>query len=119
MILSLSCKAQQIQVPNLDTKIIGTWMSNDDATYKIIFSNNGDYKSYINNVLSSVFTYEITTQCNGQTLTENYDIFLKVIDTEDLDTYCHLLNGIHTDANGLTTLSLTSEGGKLWLYTKQ
>ncbi len=119
MILSLSCKAQQIQVPNLDTKIIGTWIHNEDNNVKLVINSMGKIFDYYENILTDTYNYQITTQCSGRTTTANYHIFLKLIDTEDLDTYCHLLNGIHTDAKGLTTLSLTSEGGKLWLYTKQ
>ena len=114
-----SCKAQGIQQPNLETEIIGSWISNDDPTYKLVFTQNGYEKSYYNNTLSSTFTYSITTECNGQTLTTNYDIFLRVVDTEDNEIYCHFLNGIHTNQNGVKTLSITTERGKLELYTKQ
>lgn len=114
-----NCKAQQIQQPNLESEIIGTWISNDDSTYKIVFTQNGYERSYHNNILSSTFIYSITTQCNGQTLTESYDIFLKVVDADDSEVYCHFLNGIHTDENGVKTLSIRTERGKLELYTKQ
>ncbi|MCF6295457.1 MAG: hypothetical protein L3J25_07185 [Flavobacteriaceae bacterium] len=121
VLLSFSCRAQQIQIqePNLSDNIIGTWLSNEEPTHKLVFTVNGLQQSYHNNTLSSTFSYSITTQCKLQTLTTNYDIFLKVIDLEDNEVFCHLLNGIHTDTNGVITLSITSERGKLYLYTKQ
>ncbi|WP_299163118.1 hypothetical protein [uncultured Tenacibaculum sp.] len=60
LVLSLSCKAQQLQEPNLDTKILGTWIHNDDSNIKLVINSND-----------------------------------------------------------ITTLSITSERGKLHLYTKQ
>lgn len=112
-------KAQQIQEPNLSTKIIGTWLAEDDPTQTLVFSMDGHLKIYFNNVLSSDYLYFITTQCKNQTLYANYDIFLKLIDTDDNEEYCELLNAIHTDENGVITLSITSERGQLELYIKQ
>lgn len=117
--LTYSFTNAQVQQPNLASEIIGTWIAEDDPTYKLVFTQNGHMKTYYNNVLSSDFLYSITTQCNGQILTTDYDIFLKLIDTEDNDTACNFLNGIHTATNGVKTLSITSESGKLTLYTKQ
>ncbi|QMU63747.1 MAG: hypothetical protein GKR88_05215 [Flavobacteriaceae bacterium] len=119
LIVSLSCKAQQIQEPNLDSKIIGTWIHNEDNNVKLIFSSNGKLYHYYDNALTDTYDYWITTECNGRITTANYDIFLKLTDNEDLDTTCDLLSAIHTDSNGVTTLSITSERGKLHLYTKQ
>ena len=116
VVLSFNCKAQQ---PNLAIKIVGTWISNNDSTYKLIFTSDGLQKSYYDNILSSTFSYTITTKCKDQILTTDYDIFLKVIDIDDNETYCHLLNGIHTENNGVKTLSITTERGKLYLFTKQ
>ncbi len=118
IVLSFSCKAQQIQDPNLSDNIIGTWISNEESTHKLVFTTNGLQQSYHNNTLSSTLSYSITTQCKLQALTTNYDIFLKVIDLENNEVFCLLLNGIHTDTNGVITLSITSESGKLLLFTK-
>jgi len=119
-VLSFSCKAQQIQQPNLATEIIGTWVSNDEPEYKVLFTSNGLRREYINNDLQlETYQYSIVNSCNGQTLTENYQIFLKITDIEDGNVTCDFLNGIHTDSNGVMTLSITTERGKLYLYTKQ
>lgn len=118
-IMSFSSAMSQVQQPNLSTEIIGTWIAENDNTYKLVFTQAGHMKTYFNNVLSSDFLFSITTQCRGQILTSNYDIFLKLIDTEGNDIYCNYLNGIHTDSSGIKTLSIRTESGKLTLYTKQ
>lgn len=118
-----NCSSQitpiQVQQPNLNSEILGSWVSNDDPNHKLVFSQNGSHTVYYNNLLSASYTYSITTQCKSQTLRGNYNIFLKITDTEDNETYCQLLNGIHTDENGVKTLSITIDRGKLYLYTKQ
>ncbi|HRB29885.1 MAG TPA: hypothetical protein PK872_00115 [Ferruginibacter sp.] len=117
--MSSSYTRAQTQQPNLNTEIIGTWIAEDEPNYKLVFSQDGHMKTYFSNVISSDFIYSITTLCSGQTLTADYNIFLKLIDTENNSTYCNFLNGIHTDSSGVKTLSIRSERGKLTLYTKQ
>lgn len=120
--VTFNCKAQQIQEPNLATNIIGTWILDDDPKVKFVFTSGGKNLQYYNNVLSdNTYTYSIGTSCKGETLTGNYDIFLRIVDTnvEFGDTTCDFLNGIHTDSRGVTTLSLTSERGELEVFTKQ
>ncbi|HMT97399.1 MAG TPA: hypothetical protein PKC62_11980 [Ferruginibacter sp.] len=118
-LFSYSYTNAQVQQPNLSTEIVGSWIAENDNNYKLVFTQDGHMKTYLSNVLSSDFIYSITTQCNGQILNANYDIFLKLTDTEDNDTYCNFLNGIHTGNSGIKTLSIRTESGKLSLYTKQ
>ena len=124
--LSYSCKAQttfeqeqqQAQVDSYSVGIVGTWVSNDDPLWKTIYTSNGEKKDYYEDVLISKETYVITTTCNGQTLTTTYTLFLKSIDSEN-NTTCDFINGIHTDSSAVITLSITTDGGKLFLFTKQ
>jgi hypothetical protein len=119
LVLSFSCKAQQIQEPNLSGNIIGTWISNEDPLLKVTYTTNGERKDLYENLLSDTYKYSITDSCNGQKLAENYHIFLRLTNLLGSDVTCNFINGIHTDSNGIVTLSITSERGKLYLFTKQ
>ena len=111
--VTFNCKAQQLQEANLETNIIGTWILNDDPKVKYIFTSGGKFLQYYNNELMfTSCTYSIGTSCKGQTLTGNYDIFLRITSTsiEFGDTTCYIINTINTDSSGVITLSLTSAG---------
>lgn len=96
--------------------IIGTWVSNDDVLWKMSFDENGEREDYYENVLNGKYAYYISDSCNGQTLQD--EIFLISIDAT-LDKTCDILNGFHEDSNGVITLSITTERGKLYLFTKE
>ncbi len=118
LVMIFSCKAQQILQPNLAVKILGTWISNDEPEYKIEFTNNGLQREYINNKLQQeVYSYKLISTCGNNTRNNN-ELFLKIFTNEN-DATCDFLNGIHTDSNGVKTLSITTERGKLYLFTKQ
>lgn len=113
-----SCKAQQLgQQNNYATEIVGTWYSNDDPLWKITFTNNGLRKDYYENELTETYSYSISNSCNNQIL--HGEFFLKTTE-ESSSISCDILNGFHTDTtNGEITMSITSERGKLYLFTKQ
>jgi hypothetical protein len=99
--------------------IVGTWISNDDELWKITFTLSGERKDYYENVLVETTSYQIMNTCGSLTRSNN-ELFLKTIgQMGQNEVVCDLFNGIHTDENGLQTLSLTSERGKLYLFTKQ
>ncbi|MFI0429956.1 hypothetical protein [Mariniflexile sp. HMF6888] len=116
------CKAQSQseRITAYKTKIIGTWLSKDDPEYKIVFTNQGNQLEYVNGQLQTeVYLYSITSSCNSNS--NGYDIYLKRRQSiDDLnDNACDIVNNIHTDANGVTILSITNDRGQLELYTKQ
>ncbi|MFC5194552.1 hypothetical protein ACFPH8_04340 [Bizionia hallyeonensis] len=121
MVISYSCKAQvlpPISQPNWGNEIIGTWISNDDLDYKIEFTSNGVQKEYIGNVLQDgTYNYALTMSC-GSNINNGFDVYLKR-DISSNDFVCDVINNIHTDDNGVKTLSITTESGKLEIYTKQ
>lgn len=99
------------------SEIVGTWVSNNDTLWKISFSSNGIRKDYYENVLTDTYNYVISNNCGSQILTN--ELFIKTKDSLN-ETSCDVLNGIHNEpSTGTTTLSITSESGKLYLFTKQ
>jgi hypothetical protein len=98
-------------------EIVGTWVSNDDELWKITFTLSGERKDFYENLLVETASYQITNTCDNLTRSNN-ELFLKTSNTNN-GVVCDLFNGIHTDSNGIQTLSLTSERGKLYLFTKQ
>jgi len=116
-----SCKAQsQLEVLNNYTNnIIGTWTSEDDSNHKIEFTSNSACNIYVNNVLESTFYYILGTTC-GTNSNNGYDIFLKLKENNLNTEYtCEVINNISTDSNGIITLSITTERGKLETYIKE
>ena len=118
MLLSITygCKAQsQLQISNYNTEIIGTWVSNEDFSYKRVFTSNGICNDYSEEELVSTYTYNISTSCEEEN-TLGF-IYLNLID-EDNDKYCFEINAINE--NNSNVLSLTGlMRGKIQLYTKQ
>jgi hypothetical protein len=116
----LSCKAQSQlqQINTYNTQIIGIWLSVDDPEYKIEFTNQRVQREYINNQLQEeTYQYSISSSC-GSNSNNGFDIYLKR--QSDLDDYaCDVINNISTDSNGIVTLSITTERGKLDIYVKQ
>lgn len=100
------------------TEIIGTWILNDDHLSKSEFKSNNKRIDSYEGIIIDNSTYSITGTCNGESLSIN-EYFLKSVDTDDNFTSCEIINNIHTDSNGVKTLSLTSERGELITYTKQ
>lgn len=116
----ISCKAQSqlAQINTNNTEIVGTWVSENDSTYKIEFTSNGIQKEYINNVTQQeTNSYEIVSSCGANT-NNDVDLYLKRY-TSSSDFVCDIINNISTNQNGETILSITSERGKLELYIKQ
>lgn len=117
--MSYFCKAQtQPNVPD-SVAIIGTWVSENDPTHKLVFTSNGRMEEYHNNSFEGYFLYSLIKTCNGQTSSNINNVYLKLKDPQDGEIFCHVLNGIRTGTNNITTLSITLERGKLCLYTKQ
>lgn len=113
-----SCRAQS-QVENLNSytsEIIGTWISEEDSSYKIEFTSSGIYNIYIDDELEDTYSYSLATSCG--TNANSYDIFLKT-QSNFIDYTCDVINNIYSDSSGLITLSITSERGQLNIYIKQ
>ncbi|WP_299116171.1 hypothetical protein [uncultured Winogradskyella sp.] len=119
-VLFLNCKAQSQaqQIINYNSLIIGTWISEDDPDYKIEFTSQGIQKEYVNNELQEeIYQYSIIPSC-GSNSNNGFDVFLKR-QTNIIDYTCDIINNIHTDSNGIITLSITTESGQLDRYIKQ
>jgi len=105
----------QLPQQNINSEIIGSWVSEDDANNKLTFNSNGECKEFYNNVLVDTYTYSISHQCANES--DNKAWFLKMIDSDDLDERCYELYGANADSsNTLSIRDLTT--GKIFLYNK-
>ncbi|QMU63669.1 MAG: hypothetical protein GKR88_04805 [Flavobacteriaceae bacterium] len=116
-ILLLGLIVMSFSSNNQQPDVVGTWISNDDNLWKITFTNDGKRKDYYEGELIVTYTYNISSSCGEETLTDEY--FIKSEEQDGLGYSCDLINNIYTDSNGEVTLSITSENGKLHLFTKQ
>ncbi|MGC6431732.1 MAG: hypothetical protein ACON5F_11870 [Jejuia sp.] len=115
---TIGCKAQSQleQLNNYKTLILGTWVSEDDSSHKIEFTSKNTCKIYIDNELEETYEYLLDTAC-GKNSNNGYDVFLKTL-TDINSSTCDIINNIHVDSNGVTTLSITTERGQLEIYLK-
>ncbi|MBG7612522.1 hypothetical protein IU405_09720 [Polaribacter sp. BAL334] len=117
--LTFGCRAQsqKQRLTKYKALIIGTWISQEDSSYKIEFTRDNKLKIFIDNNLEEMTTYEITTSCNSNS-SNYYDIFLKIqIDSTSYN--CDILRNIITESSSKTILSITTERGQLEKYIKQ
>lgn len=113
-----NCKGQtqQEKIEEYKTKIVGTWVSDDDSDYKIKFSTDGIQKEYIDNqIQSESYNFSIVSSCDENS-NNGFDIYLKREYSGDIT--CDVLNNIILNDNGKLTLSITTQRGKLHTYTK-
>lgn len=111
----VSCKAQAPQ-QNVENKIIGTWIAEDDTKVKLIFNTDGTLVEYYNNELMDTFNYTISHQCGTES--DNNAWFLETSDQSELDIRCYEIYGANPNNNG--TLSIRDmTTGKIFIYNKQ
>ncbi len=112
MILSLSCKAQQIQEKKL---IIGTWIPDGSPDSHSVFTLDGSLKKYSNNQLFKTYNWSISEDKSVDgALTHS---FLKLIDVNSINTiYEYEINGL----SDTKMLLVTTQPKISYLYfTKQ
>ncbi|WP_445747710.1 hypothetical protein [Polaribacter sp.] len=117
--LTFGCRAQsqEQRLTKYKALIIGTWISQEDSSYKIEFSKDNKLKIFIDNNLEEITSYELTTTCNSNS-NNSYDIFLKIqIDSSSYN--CDIISNMITESSGKTKLSITTERGQLEKYIKQ
>ncbi len=95
-------------------EIIGTWINEEDTSYKLVFLDTGVLNEYVNNVLMGTLTYTISHSC-GLTSDPNYE-FLEKIESDGA-TYCYEINGINVDNSGILSIR-SMENGKLYIFNK-
>ena len=105
------------RIMDCKTNIIGIWLSESDADYKIEFTSDGYQKEYLNNVLQTeVALYFIQKSC-GLNQDNGFDIFL-VRKLQGQSLVCEVINNLYIK-NNLYILTLTNERGQLEKYIKQ
>ena len=99
------------------TNIIGIWLSESNADYKIEFTSDGYQREYLDNVLQSeVVLYFIQKSC-GLNQDNGFDIFL-VRKLQGQSLVCEVINNLYIK-NNQYLLTLTNERGQLEKYIKQ
>ncbi|MFK7749912.1 MAG: hypothetical protein AB8B65_16080 [Kordia sp.] len=104
-----------------EKEIIGIWQSQDDPNYKVEYTKSGKMKEYIIGEKEVyIQSYLLKISCGKINPPHAYNIYLKMYETQEEkeDHFCGSINNIHKDGKGIITLSITSERGKLELYTK-
>lgn len=89
-------------VASINPKIIGTWYSHTDRTTKWVFKDDSKVYCYEEGVLSVIYSYSISHDCEG-----NSDAkfeFLKLVN-EDGVTFCYEINGINENNSGILSLT--------------
>jgi len=93
-------------------KIIGTWVWENDTTFKITFTSSNQRQEYSNNQLVGTNSYSISHSCGTNSDPKFY--FLKITD-EDGREYCFEINGINANNSGILSLTSMLNGKKQYL----
>jgi hypothetical protein len=103
---------------NYSTELIGVWVLNKDTLSKSDFKSNGKRVHFYEGEVVNNSTYSVVNSCKNESLGVG-EYFLKSVYDDGDFISCDIINNIHTDSNGVKTLSLTSERGELLVYTKE
>ena len=99
--------------------IVGTWISEKDSDWKLVFSSDGKCYDYYSDVLVTTSTYTISNtspKCGINVLVDESreTSYLELTDINDGTSLCYDINGV------TSLLSLTTVGtGNLIVLTKQ
>ena len=105
---SLKAKSQT------NIEIIGTWINEQDTSYKLVFLDAGILKEYVNNELTVTLNYTISHRCGNEN--DSSAEFLKKIES-DGSTYCFEINGVNENNSGILSIR-SMENGKLYTFNK-
>ncbi len=121
----MSCKAQQTNgsssdVISITSKLIGAWVSEDDANWTIEFTTDGKCYWHYTNDDTDTHDFSVSTsspQCGYDVRTNvTEDFYLRLIDQSDASESCYEILGVNEDSLSLSTISLTV---KNYLFNKQ
>ena len=95
-------------------EILGTWINEQDTSYKLVFLNTGILKEYVNDELMGTLNYSISHRCGSEN--DSNAEFLKKTES-DGSTYCFEINGINVNNSGILSIR-SMENGKLYTFNK-
>ena len=99
--------------------IIGSWLSEDDNSWKLAFTSNNHCNEYINNVLSNTYTFVIsntTPQCGIDVYMNINTEYLQIKNENDsTDIRCYLIYGVTDKSLSISPLGI----GSAFIFDKQ
>lgn len=105
-------------VNSQNSSIIGTWLSEKDSNWKLVFTSSNCYQ-YYNNILIETNTYSIsntTPQCGKVVPITNYTSYLKLTEVNNTSNFtCYEINGITSQYLSLRQI----DKGVILLFIKQ
>ena len=105
----------QDEISQIEDRLIGSWLLENDHTQKIVFTSDNKVKRYSNGVLKSTNNFLISNSCGGETLTDSY--FLVTVLDADTNS-CAYLDNVDFNGSGILTL-MTSNQGKIIIYERE
>lgn len=105
--------------PFQESGITGTWISDEDSRWKLIFTDDNKCYQYYEGSLTetdNVIISNNSPQCGIEVTIETSSSYLQLINSQNAnDKICYLINGISN-----TSLSLSVVGqGNLMVFTRQ
>lgn len=117
MLLSFSCKAQQVnsvmQTNNYSTDIIGVWVDSDDPNYKLEFLN-GTCKVNQGDQLISTYNYSIENN-NCENYSASNTIYLKWVNLAAQQNSCFEIANMTENTLSLMII----DNAKILFFNKQ
>lgn len=82
-----STKEAIAQQPTDEEQIVGTWIAEDNPNVKLVFTENGLQKDYINGELVATYYWTLEERHSPSGLTGNVLILTNVQDSDDVTEY--------------------------------
>ncbi|MDO6389918.1 hypothetical protein Q4E40_07250 [Pontibacter sp. BT731] len=99
-------------------KILGTWLSEEDKNWKLVFTSDGKCIQHYGDEVISTENYSISNtspQCGLEFTVDANSTFLQLINVGDESTICYYITGLSDE---YLTLSVVGRGGVLAFFKK-
>ena len=97
--------------PHQDSTIVGTWISEEDSSWTLMFTAGNKCFDYYEEALTDSSTYSISNtspQCGQNVPVGNYTEYLQLTSLKNGDKTCYEVNGITSKT---LSLSVIDKGG--------
>jgi hypothetical protein len=90
--------------------MVGTWISESDNNFKVVFSSNDTCKWYYQGVLLKTFNFFVSSnspQCGYDVRTNpGEDFYLKLVDPNDNSENCYEILGVDSQSLSISSIDL-------------
>lgn len=94
-----------------DSLIIGTWISDEDSKWKIVFTADSTCTWYYKNIVTDTYTYKLSNtspQCGENVSINAKTLYLSLTNINNGDEMCYFFNGCSEEYLSISYLYMPS-----------